>query len=58
MIDRIRLKPSGTVLLIVDVQERLARVMERKDQVAASIGVLIRLARLMDMPALVTQQYT
>ncbi len=53
-----KLKASDTVLVIVDVQERLARVMERRDQVAAAIAVLIRLARLKDIPIILTQQYT
>ncbi len=58
MIDKLKLKAKGTFLLIVDVQERLARVMERREQVEESINVLIRLANLMDMPIVLTQQYT
>ena len=58
MLDKMRLKPSETVLVVVDVQERLARVMERRQQVEAAIGVLIRAAKLHDIPILLTQQYT
>jgi nicotinamidase-related amidase len=58
MLDKMRLKPSESVLIIVDVQERLASVMERREQVEAAIGVLIRTARLHDIPIIVTQQYT
>lgn len=58
MIDKMRLKPSETVLVVVDVQERLARVMERRQQVEAAIGVLIRAAKLHDIPVILTQQYT
>jgi len=58
MIEKMRLKASEAVLVIVDVQERLARVMERRDQVEAAIGVLIRTAKLHDIPIVLTQQYT
>ena len=33
MIEKMRLKASECVLVIVDVQERLARIMERRSQV-------------------------
>jgi nicotinamidase-related amidase len=46
------------VLVIVDVQERLAKVMERRDQVVSAINVLVRLAKLHDIPIILTQQYT
>jgi len=58
MIEKMRLKASETVLVVVDVQERLARVMERRQQVEAAIGVLIRAAKLHDIPIILTQQYT
>ena len=58
MIAKMRLNKSDLVLLIVDVQERLAKVMERREQVERSIVVLIRLAKLMDIPIVLTQQYT
>lgn len=58
LIDKMRLKASDTVLVVVDVQERLAKVMERREQVVSAINVLIRLARLHQIPVIVTQQYT
>lgn len=58
MIEKMRLKASETVLIIVDVQERLAQVMERRGQVESAIGVLIRTAKLHDIPIILTQQYT
>jgi hypothetical protein len=36
MIEKMRLKASDTVLVVVDVQERLARVMERREQVSSA----------------------
>ncbi|TNF48307.1 hydrolase [bacterium] len=58
MIAKMKMNKSDLVLLVVDVQERLARVMERREQVESSIVVLIRLAKLMDIPIVLTQQYT
>jgi len=58
MLEKMRMKASEAVLVVVDVQERLARVMERQKQVEAAIGVLIRAARLHEIPILVTQQYS
>ncbi len=56
--DNLRLKTSDLFLLVVDVQERLARVMGRREQVTENILVFIRLAKLMDFPIVLTQQYT
>lgn len=58
MLDKMKLKASETVLVVVDVQERLARVMPRREQVEAAIRVLLRTAKLHDIPVIVTQQYT
>ena len=58
MIEKIRIKASESILVVVDVQERLAKVMERRQQVEAAIGVLIRAAKLHDIPIILTQQYT
>jgi len=58
MIDKMRLKASECVLVIVDVQERLARIMERRSQVERALVVLIETARLHRIPIVLTQQYT
>lgn len=58
MIEKMRMKASEAVLVVVDVQERLARVMERRAQVESAISVLIRTAQLHDIPIVLTQQYT
>ena len=55
---KMKLKTSDMVLLVVDVQERLAKVMKRRDQVVDTIGVLLRLSELLEFPVLHTQQYT
>lgn len=55
---RARLRPENSFLVVVDVQERLAAVMPRREQVVKAIGTLVRLAQLTRMPVLVSQQYT
>ncbi|GBE15974.1 isochorismatase family protein [bacterium BMS3Abin14] len=55
---KMKLNTSDMVLLVVDVQERLAKVMERRDQVVKTIGVLMKLAELLNFPVVHTQQYT
>jgi isochorismate hydrolase len=52
LIDRER-----AVLVIVDIQERLAAVMDRRDQVVAATSRLARTAALVDVPIIVTRQY-
>lgn len=45
------------VLVVVDVQDRLADAMPRRDEVVATAAMLVRSARLLGMPVLVTRQY-
>lgn len=53
----LRMNPKDSVLLIVDVQERLAVVMEDREVVSKNINVLLEMARTFDMEVLVTEQY-
>jgi nicotinamidase-related amidase len=45
------------VLVVIDVQDRLADAMPRRDEVVATTAVLVRSARVLGMPVLVTRQY-
>jgi nicotinamidase-related amidase len=45
------------VLLIVDIQERLAIVMQERDRVVKNTQHLIELAKMTAMPVVVTEQY-
>lgn len=45
------------VLVVVDVQDRLAAVMRRRDQVVRAIGMLARAAAILRVPIIVTRQY-
>ncbi len=51
------LERSRTVLVVVDVQEAFRKAVLEFDRVAASAGVLIQAARILDLPVVVTEQY-
>jgi nicotinamidase-related amidase len=54
-----RLDPGKSLLLVVDVQERLAAVMPRDsmDRLVASTLLLLETARLLDVRVLASEQY-
>ena len=55
--DQFTLERQETLLLVIDIQERLAPVIEVKDQVIANTKILIEAAKTMDFPLLATEQY-
>ncbi|NMB19338.1 MAG: hydrolase [Firmicutes bacterium] len=55
--DRFTLTREDTVLLIIDIQERLVPVMKYKDQVIRNTQILISGAKEMQIPVLATEQY-
>lgn len=52
-----RLQRQDTLLLVIDVQEKLMPVIDRGDAVVANIERLVRGFHGLDVPALVTEQY-
>ncbi len=54
---RLHINSKDSVLLIVDVQDRLAEVMEEREMVIKNINVLVETARTLGMEILVTEQY-
>ena len=52
-----RLTPQNTALVVVDVQERLMAAMARRSETVAAVDKLVRAARILQLPALVTLQY-
>jgi nicotinamidase-related amidase len=56
-VDRFMLEKGDVVLLIVDIQERLATVMEMRDPVVGNCVYLIELAKMLEIPVVVTEQY-
>jgi nicotinamidase-related amidase len=55
--DKFVLDKESVVLLIVDIQERLAAVMKEKERVVRNNQHLIELAKMIRVPILVTEQY-
>ena len=48
---------DGLVLVVVDIQDRLAAVMHRRDAVVRVAGIMVRAAAVLGAPVLVTRQY-
>lgn len=55
--DRFFLDKQRSLFLIIDIQERLAQVMDKKEQVITNTLHLLELSRLVDIPVVVTEQY-
>lgn len=51
------LDKNNAALLIIDIQERLAVVMDKKDQVVKNTLHLVELAKMQNIPMVVTEQY-
>lgn len=51
------LNRNEAVLVLVDIQEKLAAVMNEKEKVSANIGHLIEAAKLLHIPIVLTEQY-
>ena len=52
-----RLTPQNTALVVVDVQEKLMAAMARRSETVAAVDKLVRAARILQLPTLVTLQY-
>jgi nicotinamidase-related amidase len=55
--ERFHIGRNDTALVVVDIQERLAAVMEHRARVVANTLHLIEAAKLFSIPVLVTEQY-
>jgi nicotinamidase-related amidase len=51
------LDKNNAALLIVDIQERLAVVMDKKEMVVRNTLHLVELAKMLSLPVVVTEQY-
>jgi len=51
------LTKDGTVLVVIDVQEKLFAKMEEKDRIAENICKLIRFANIVGITIVLTEQY-
>ena len=50
------LRPGRTALMVIDIQERLVRVMPRREQLVARAARLVEAAQLLDVPVVITEQ--
>lgn len=55
--EKFLLNPEDSLLLIIDIQERLAAVMSERQTVINNCLHLIELSRLLKIPVIVTEQY-
>lgn len=56
-IENFLLEKDEAVLVIIDIQERLATVMGMREQVVRNTTHLIELAKMLKIPIIVTEQY-
>jgi nicotinamidase-related amidase len=54
---RKRLLPSSSGLLVVDIQERMMRVIPEKNEVVKNTVLLLKAAQILKMPIVATTQY-
>lgn len=52
-----RLTPQNSALVVIDVQEKLMKVMPRRAEALAAMQCLIKAAGILKIPTLVTAQY-
>jgi nicotinamidase-related amidase len=55
--EKFMLTKDEAALVIVDIQERLAVAMKKREKVTGNVLHLIEAAKLMDLPIVVTEQY-
>jgi nicotinamidase-related amidase len=55
--EKFYLEKQEAVLVVIDIQERLAAAMKLKDQVVGNCLHLIELAKIVQIPILLTEQY-
>jgi nicotinamidase-related amidase len=48
--------PSNAILLVIDIQGKLARLMHKKDELFRNASKLIQTATFLDIPVIVTEQ--
>ena len=56
-IGKYRLKRENTVLLIIDIQDKLMKAMRHQEQIVKNDDLLLSLAQETNLPVVVTEQY-
>jgi nicotinamidase-related amidase len=57
ILDKFFLESNDSVLLIIDIQDKLAAVMKERDRVVKNNLLLIELSKMLKIPVVVTEQY-
>ncbi len=57
MVKKFKLSRTDSLLVVVDIQEKLARVMEQRQKVIKAVTDLLALCNLYDIPVVITEQY-
>ena len=57
VLNQFALTKEEAVLMVIDIQERLVPVMEKKEQVIGNTNILISISNELNIPILVTEQY-
>ena len=52
------LKTTNSTLVIIDVQGKLARIMQNADELFRNVAMLIKGARLLNVPIIWMEQFT
>ncbi len=55
--EKYTLRREDSLLLVIDIQERLIKAMNQGDRVVENTNRLLEASKLMDLPVLVTEQY-
>ncbi len=56
-LDKFFLSKDDSLLVIIDVQDKLAKVMKRRQSVISNISHLIEMSKLLSIPIVLTEQY-
>ena len=48
--------PENAILLVIDIQGKLARLMHQRDQLFRNVSILIQTASILKIPVIVTEQ--
>lgn len=57
MLESYRIHKDDVLFLLIDIQEKLAAAMKKREEVVTNCGHLLALAGLLEIPVLVTEQY-
>ena len=56
MKERLFLKRDNTVILVVDIQDKLSKAMFNEEQIKKNAKILLELSNLYDIPVIFTEQ--